>query len=138
MDTIIADQGTLRDRVKRILRGLHAPKSSGDHKYAMYALTRLFGPSTISLMACLGVLAALVTLVARKEILADREIEITVVDIRGDKVRLGIIAPSEISVHRKEVYDAIQRENRKASTVSAEDIARISSTSSSNHKPKSR
>ena len=58
MDTIIADQGTLRDRVKRILRGLHAPKSSGDHKYAMYALTRLFGPSTISLMACLGVLCA--------------------------------------------------------------------------------
>ena len=34
-------------------------------------------------------------------------IEITVVDIRGDKVRLGISAPSQIPVHRKEVYDAI-------------------------------
>ena len=40
------------------------------------------------------------------------DIEVTVVDIRGDKVRLGITAPKEISVHRKEVYDAIRRENR--------------------------
>ena len=38
-------------------------------------------------------------------------IEITVVSIRGDKVRLGINAPREISVHRKEVYEAIQKEN---------------------------
>lgn len=40
------------------------------------------------------------------------DIEITIVDIRGDKVLLGIKAPKEISVHRKEVYDAIKRENR--------------------------
>lgn len=40
-------------------------------------------------------------------------IEIKVVDIRGDKVRLGINAPSEVPVHRKEVYDAIQRYNRE-------------------------
>lgn len=38
-------------------------------------------------------------------------IKITVVDIRGDKVRLGIEAPTEIPVHRQEVYEAIQREN---------------------------
>ena len=44
------------------------------------------------------------------------EIEITVVDIRGDKVRLGITAPRHIPVHRKEVYDAIQKENEMAST----------------------
>jgi carbon storage regulator len=37
-------------------------------------------------------------------------IEITVVDIRGEKVRLGINAPPHIPVHRKEVYDAIKRE----------------------------
>jgi carbon storage regulator len=41
-------------------------------------------------------------------------IEITVVDIRGDKVRLGINAPADISVHRKEVWEAIQRESRQA------------------------
>lgn len=38
-------------------------------------------------------------------------IEVTVVDIRGDKVRLGITAPKTITVHRKEVYDAIQKEH---------------------------
>jgi carbon storage regulator len=42
-------------------------------------------------------------------IIAD-EIEITVVDIRGEKVRLGINAPAHVPVHRKEVYEAIKRE----------------------------
>lgn len=51
------------------------------------------------------------------------DIEITVVDIRGDKVRLGINAPKEVSVHRKEVYDAIRRENRAAAQVKPEDVA---------------
>lgn len=36
---------------------------------------------------------------------------VTVVDVRGDRVRLGIEAPREIDVHRKEVWEAIQREN---------------------------
>jgi carbon storage regulator len=38
------------------------------------------------------------------------DIEITVVDIRGEKVRLGINAPPHVPVHRKEVYEAIKRE----------------------------
>jgi carbon storage regulator len=42
------------------------------------------------------------------------DIEITVVDIRGDKVRLGITAPTRIAVHRKEVYESIRRENEQA------------------------
>ena len=50
------------------------------------------------------------------------EIEITVVDIRGDKVRLGITAPRQIQVHRKEVYDAIRRENAEAAEVDVEDL----------------
>lgn len=41
------------------------------------------------------------------------DIVITIVDVRGDKVRLGINAPREISVHRQEIYDAIQREKKK-------------------------
>jgi len=45
-------------------------------------------------------------------------IKITVVDIRGDKVRLGIEAPTEIPVHRQEVYEAIQREHHRGSTTS--------------------
>ena len=51
------------------------------------------------------------------------DIEVTVVDIRGDKVRLGINAPKEISVHRKEVYEAIRRENREAAQVKPEDLS---------------
>ncbi|HTN00268.1 carbon storage regulator CsrA [Planctellipticum variicoloris] len=53
-------------------------------------------------------------------------IKITVVDIRGDKVRLGIEAPTEIPVHRQEVYEAIQRENsrdRDAATLKTEAAA---------------
>jgi len=38
------------------------------------------------------------------------EVEITIVDIRGDKVRLGIDAPRDVTVHREEVYEAIKRE----------------------------
>ena len=40
-------------------------------------------------------------------------IVITVVDIRGDKVRLGIQAPKEVPIDRQEVYEAKQREGRK-------------------------
>ena len=38
------------------------------------------------------------------------DVEITIVDVRGGKVRLGITGPKEIPVHRREVYDAIQSE----------------------------
>ena len=48
------------------------------------------------------------------------EVEITVVDIRGDKVRLGITAPRHIQVHRKEVYEAIKRENQRATRQKSE------------------
>ena len=41
------------------------------------------------------------------------DVEITIVDVRGDKVRLGITAPKHIPVHRREVYDAIQREKKE-------------------------
>ena len=47
-----------------------------------------------------------------ESIMIGDKVVVTIVDIRGDKVRLGIQAPQEISVHRQEVYDAIQRENR--------------------------
>ncbi len=44
------------------------------------------------------------------------DVEITIVDVRGDKVRLGITAPRSIPVHRREVYDAIQREKEEQKT----------------------
>jgi len=45
-----------------------------------------------------------------ESIMIGDDVEITIVDVRGDKVRLGITAPKSIAVHRREVYDAIQRE----------------------------
>ena len=39
----------------------------------------------------------------------DAQVTIAVVDIRGDKVRLGVEAPKDVPVHRREVYDAIKR-----------------------------
>lgn len=49
------------------------------------------------------------------------DIEVTVVDIRGDKVRLGITAPSSIPVHREEVWEAIRREKKARSAIPVED-----------------
>ena len=45
------------------------------------------------------------------------DIEITVIEVRGDQVRLVVSAPRDVSVHRKEVYLQIQQENRAAAAV---------------------
>lgn len=57
-----------------------------------------------------------------ESIMIGDDVEVTVVDIRGDKVRLGITAPRQMTVHRKEVYEAIRRENRAAAQVRPGDI----------------
>lgn len=44
-----------------------------------------------------------------ESIMIGNDVVVTIVDIRGDKVRLGIEAPRSVAVHRQEVYDAIQR-----------------------------
>ena len=44
-----------------------------------------------------------------ESIVINDDIRIVVVEIRGDKVRLGVEAPKEVPVHRREVYDAIRR-----------------------------
>jgi len=49
-----------------------------------------------------------------ESIMIGEDIEVMIVDVKGDKVRLGIEAPKEISVHRKEIYEAIKRENIEA------------------------
>src|ERR687883_100628 len=46
-----------------------------------------------------------------ESIVINNDITITVVEIRGDKVRLGIVAPKDVPVHRQEVYDAIHAAN---------------------------
>jgi carbon storage regulator len=49
-----------------------------------------------------------------ESIIINDDITIVVVEIRGDKVRLGVEAPKEIPVHRKEVYEAMCREKLKS------------------------
>jgi carbon storage regulator len=49
-----------------------------------------------------------------ESIMIGENVVITIVDIRGDKVRLGIEAPQEVPVHRQEVYEAIKRDGRRS------------------------
>lgn len=49
-----------------------------------------------------------------ESIMIGDDVEITIVDIRGDRVRLGITAPREVSVHRREIYDAIQNDKKSS------------------------
>lgn len=54
-----------------------------------------------------------------ESIVINDNIEIVVVEIRGDKVRLGVEAPKEIPVHRREVYEAILRSREPAANANA-------------------
>jgi carbon storage regulator len=60
-----------------------------------------------------------------ESIMIGDDVVITVVDIRGDKVRLGIEAPTSIPVHRQEVYEAIKRENEQAAKLGRSDAAKL-------------
>ena len=55
-----------------------------------------------------------------ESIVINNEITIVVVEIRGDKVRLGVEAPREVPVHRREVFDAIQRNLESQATEQTE------------------
>ncbi len=57
-----------------------------------------------------------------ESIVISDNIIVTIVDVRGDKVRLGIDAPTEIPVHRRELYDAIQKENQRSSMSDPSDV----------------
>ena len=62
-----------------------------------------------------------------ESIVIDDRIVLTVVEIRGDKVRLGIEAPREVPIHRSEVYEAIRRV-KESEQESAEDPQSETST----------
>lgn len=51
-----------------------------------------------------------------ESIMIGDEIEVVIIDIKGDQVKLGIRAPKRITVHRKEIYEEIQQENIAASS----------------------
>lgn len=55
-----------------------------------------------------------------QSIIINENIEITILEVQGDQVRIGINAPKSISVHRKEVFLQIAEENKKASLINVE------------------
>ena len=61
-----------------------------------------------------------------ESIMIGDDVVVTIVDIRGDKVRLGIEAPTSIPVHRQEVYEAIKRENEQAARMNPADASQLS------------
>jgi carbon storage regulator len=64
-----------------------------------------------------------------ESIVINNDITIVVVEIRGDKVRLGVEAPKEVPVHRREVYDAIRRNDAAAAQTRANGGSESSSDS---------
>lgn len=60
-----------------------------------------------------------------EEIVIADDIVVRVVEIKGNVVRLGFEAPSDIPIHRKEVYDEIAAENERAATVDPEQIRKL-------------
>ena len=56
---------------------------------------------------------------SNESIIINNNITVTVVEIRGDKVRLGIVAPKEIPVHRQEVFDLIHSRNGNSGDVAS-------------------
>ena len=57
-----------------------------------------------------------------QSIMIGDNIEVIIVGVRGDRVRIGITAPKDVNVHRKEVFEAIRRENESASRLMIDDL----------------
>ena len=58
-----------------------------------------------------------------ESIIIGDDVVITVVDIKGEQVKIGVTAPQTVSIHRKEVYEAIQEENKQASKIKAQNLS---------------
>ena len=57
-----------------------------------------------------------------QSIIIGDDVEVVVLEVRGEQVRLGIRAPKEVAVHRKEIYEQIHEENVEAAKVNPEDV----------------
>lgn len=62
-----------------------------------------------------------------QSIIVGENIEIVVLDIKGDQVKIGIKAPKNVAVYRAEIYQEIQEENKKATTsqITAQDLSKL-------------
>lgn len=57
-----------------------------------------------------------------QSVMIGNDTEVRIVDVRGDKVRLGFVAPRNVEIYRKEVYDAIRKENESAAQMTPDDL----------------
>jgi len=64
------------------------------------------------------------------------EVEVSIVEIKGDQVKLGITAPKAVKVHRKEIFEAIQRENIDASRSTMDRVSTIGGFITKKHQQK--
>ena len=60
-----------------------------------------------------------------ESIMIGDQVEISIVDIKGDQVKVGIKAPAQVKVYRREVYAAIQEENRAAAGAGPHSLPRL-------------
>jgi len=60
-----------------------------------------------------------------ESIMIDDRIDVKVIEIVDGKIKLGIEAPKDVTIHRKEVYDEIRNENKKASDISMESFSKL-------------
>lgn len=60
-----------------------------------------------------------------ESIIIDDKIEIRILDMSDGKIKIGIEAPKDVIIHRKEVYDEIRNENKKASDVTMESFSKL-------------
>ena len=66
------------------------------------------------------------------------DIVVTVLEVNGDTVRLGIAAPSEVTIHREEVYRELQQANQTAASPSPESVAAFTQRAARHHHKKDR
>jgi len=63
-----------------------------------------------------------------ESIIIGNNIEVKILNIRGDQVSLGITAPNDVTIYRKEIYEAIQKENIQAASKGADQMLNIRET----------
>jgi carbon storage regulator len=74
-----------------------------------------------------GRLMLILTRKLGEQITIGDDITVTLLEVNGTQVKLGIEAPKEISIHRKEIYERIRRENLKSSEVDLDDLSEAAS-----------
>jgi hypothetical protein len=95
----LLEEKPLKERLKLIIKGLKAPRDSGEFRFARFELLRLFGPSTLSILIGAGVAAGLLVFAVGQQLSSDSEVEVTVVEmetVKLDDIKIEEIKPEEM------------------------------------------